>query len=141
MTEPVDLLIHSAAQLVTCASPDGPKRGAAMRDIGLIEDGALAVKDGQVVAVGRSADLRRDCAAATTIDAEGKVVCPGFVNPHTHVVYAGDRAADFELRIQGASYMEIMDAGGGIPAPSSYPTASSASSWCSFAARPAGWGT
>lgn len=110
----IDLLIHSAAQLVTCASPNGLKRGEAMADVGLIANGALAIADGQIVAVGPTPDLRADFSADETIDASGKVVCPGFVDPHTHVVYAGDRVNEFELRIRGASYMEIMGAGGGI---------------------------
>jgi imidazolonepropionase len=109
-----DLLIHSVTQLVTCASPDGPKRGEAMRDIGLIPDGAVAVADGEIVAVGPTADLRANYAAHQTVDASGKVVCPGFVDPHTHAVYAGDRVGEFEMRIQGGTYMEIMKAGGGI---------------------------
>jgi len=110
----IDLLIHNAKQLITCASPNGPKRGQAMRDVGLISNGAVAVSDGEIVAVGPAADLRADYIARETVDAGGKVVCPGFVDPHTHAVYAGDRAAEFEMRIQGASYMEIMNAGGGI---------------------------
>jgi imidazolonepropionase len=110
----IDLLIHSAAQLVTCASPYGPKRGEAMGDVSLLADGAIAIADGQIVAVGPTADLRADFSADETIDASGKVVCPGFVDPHTHVVYAGDRVNEFELRLRGASYMEIMQAGGGI---------------------------
>jgi imidazolonepropionase len=85
-----------------------------MADVGLITDGAIAIADGEIVAVGPSADLRADFRARDTIDASGKVVCPGFVDPHTHVVYAGDRVNEFELRIKGASYMEIMQAGGGI---------------------------
>lgn len=110
----VDLLIHSAAQLVTCAGPNGPKRKAAMLDAGLISNGAVAIADGQIVAAGPSTAIRADYSAKETIDAGGKVVCPGFVDPHTHVVYAGDRAAEFELRLKGAGYMEIMAAGGGI---------------------------
>jgi imidazolonepropionase len=110
----VDLLIHSAHQLVTCASPDGPKRRTAMRDVGLIEDGALAIHDGVIVAVGRSRELRAHYNAAQTLAASGKVVCPGFVDPHTHVVYAGDRIGEFEQRLAGATYLEIMAAGGGI---------------------------
>ena len=110
-----DLLIHSAAQLVTCASLDGkPKRGAAMRDVGVIQDGAVAIRAGVIHAVGPSAQLRSEYTAAETIDASGKVICPGFVDPHTHVAYAGDRVDEFEMRIQGATYMEIMAAGGGI---------------------------
>jgi imidazolonepropionase len=112
--EQIDLLILNIAQLVTCASPDGPKRKEAMQKVDLIEKGAVAVKDEQIVAVGRSADLQASYAAEQTIDATGKVVCPGFVDPHTHVVYAGDRVGEFELRLKGASYMDIMAAGGGI---------------------------
>ena len=109
-----DLLIHNATQLVTCVSPNGPKRNEALRDVGLITDGAVAVADGEIVAVGPTADVQADYTAHEMIDARLRVVCPGFVDPHTHVVYAGDRVAEFELRIKGASYMEIMEAGGGI---------------------------
>ncbi|MCB0163570.1 MAG: imidazolonepropionase [Anaerolineae bacterium] len=110
----IDLLIYNAAQVATCAGPSGPKRGQAMADVGLIEDGAVAVADGQIVAVGPTAELRATYTAGQKIDAAGKVVCPGFVEPHTHVVFAGDRVQEFELRVKGASYMEIMAAGGGI---------------------------
>ena len=112
--ETVDLIIQNAAQLVTCASPDGPKRGCGMRHVGMIEDGAVAVQNGKIVAVGKTAVIHSCFHAAQIIDASGKAVCPGFVDPHTHTVYGGDRAHEFELRIQGASYMEIMAAGGGI---------------------------
>ncbi len=110
----IDLLIHSAAQLVTCASRSGPKRGAAMADVGLIDDGAVAIADGNIVELGTSGELRRTYSATKTIDASGKAVCPGFVDPHTHVVYSGDRVGEFEMRIKGVAYMEIMAAGGGI---------------------------
>jgi len=110
----VDLLIYNATQLVACASPGGPKRGQSMAEVGLILDGAVAIADGQIVAVGPSSEIRADFTARETIDASGKTICPGFVDPHTHVVYAGDRVNEFELRIRGASYMEIMQAGGGI---------------------------
>ena len=110
----VNLLIHSAEQLITCAGPGGPKRGAAMRDVGIIPNGAIAISGGEIVAVGTTADLRARFSAAETMDASGKVVCPGFVDAHTHVVYVGDRVNEFEMRIRGAEYMEIMAAGGGI---------------------------
>ncbi len=110
----VDLLIHSAGQLVTCAAQGEAKRGAKMRDVGLIQDGAVAVQAGVIIAAGSSAQLRAEYTADRTVDAAGKVVCPGFVDPHTHVVYAGNRIDEFEMRISGASYMEIMAAGGGI---------------------------
>jgi imidazolonepropionase len=110
----VDLLILHATQLVTCASSNGPKRGRAMADVGIILDGAVAVAEGEIVAVGPSEHLGADYTARETLDVSGKVVCPGLVDPHTHLVYAGDRTAEFELRIQGATYMQIMQAGGGI---------------------------
>jgi imidazolonepropionase len=113
-----DLLILNAAQLLTCANPKhGPKRGAALADLGLVEDGALASLAGQIVAAGRTADVLAqmdDPDAATIVDARRKVVMPGFVDPHTHALWAGDRAGEFELRLAGATYLEIMQAGGGI---------------------------
>jgi imidazolonepropionase len=109
-----DLIIHSAAQLVTCASVNGPKRGPSMRDVGLLPGGAVAIADGKIVAVGPTVDIRLDYTGRKSTDASNKVVCPGFVDPHTHLVYAGDRTAEFEMRIIGNTYMEIMAAGGGI---------------------------
>jgi imidazolonepropionase len=109
-----DLVIYNAGQLVTSASEGKPKRGRAMRDVGIIEDGAVAIANGKIVAVGRSQDLLRQFEAESDIDAGGLVVCPGFVDPHTHVVYAGERLDEFELKIKGAAYLEILAAGGGI---------------------------
>lgn len=108
-----DLIIYNIGQLVTCASGGKPKRGGEMLDVGIIENGAVAIADGKFVAVGTSHDIRA-FVADQTIDAEGRVVCPGFVDPHTHIVYAGDRLAEFELKIKGADYLEILAAGGGI---------------------------
>jgi imidazolonepropionase len=114
MTETVDLLIHSAAQVLTCAAPRGPKRGAALNDVGVVANGAVAIRDGRIVAVGPSAKLRAAHDARQTLDASGCCVTPGFVDPHTHAVYAGERIDEFEQRIRGASYREIAAAGGGI---------------------------
>jgi imidazolonepropionase len=114
VTEKVDLLIHSASQLLTLASPGGPQRGTTLGDLGLIEHGAIAVQDGQVTMTGPTASVRGQVAATQEIDASGQLVMPGFVDPHTHVVFAGQRANEFEQRIAGATYMEIMAAGGGI---------------------------
>jgi len=114
---PVDLLIHNAAQLLTVPGPVpglGPQRGAAQREIGLLEDGTVAVAEGRIVAVGPTADLRQRFSARESIDATGQVVLPGFVDAHTHAVFAGERAGEFEQRLAGASYLEIMAAGGGI---------------------------
>jgi imidazolonepropionase len=116
MPESIDLLIHSASHLATCAvtGDDGPRRGQRMQDVGLVENGAIAIHAGQIVATGPTSDLQRRFQAHQSIDASGHAICPGFVDPHTHIVYGGDRVHEFEMRIQGATYMEIMAAGGGI---------------------------
>jgi imidazolonepropionase len=113
----VDLLIHSAAQLCVMPAHDGgPQRGARLGDLGLIPDGALAISGDTIVAAGPSAELRAQYTAARELDARGRVVVPGFVDAHTHVVFAGDRAGEFAQRLAGATYLEIMEAGGGIMA-------------------------
>lgn len=109
-----DLLISNIGQLVTCASPSGPKRGTAMTDVGLISNGAVAVQDGKIMTTGKSDEILRQHEAERTVDAKGGIVCPGFVDPHTHIVFAGDRLDEFELKIKGADYLEILAAGGGI---------------------------
>ena len=111
-TSEVDLLIHSAAQLLTLAG--GPQPGRELGRLGMIDDGGVAVAGTRIVAVGPSSELRRRYRPLQEIDAGGRVVLPGFVDPHTHVIWMGDRAAEFELRLQGATYMQIMAAGGGI---------------------------
>ena len=112
MSTRVDLLILSAGQLLTLAGP--PQRGRALGNLGMIPDGALAVEDGKILAVGSNEEIRDQFRSDQAIDAAGSVVLPGLIDPHTHLVWAGDRAAEFELRLKGASYMEIMAAGGGI---------------------------
>jgi imidazolonepropionase len=109
-----DLIIHNAGQLLTCASGGRPKRGREMSDIGIIQNGAVAIRNGRISAVGSSAEILQRYGRAPSIDANGKVVTPGFVDPHTHIVYAGDRLNEFELKIKGAEYLDILAAGGGI---------------------------
>ncbi len=109
-----DLIISNIGQLVTCASDGKPKRGAEMRDVGTIEDGAVAVIGGKIAAVGKSDEILSEYSSENIIDANSKVVCPGFVDPHTHIVFAGDRLNEFELKIKGADYLEILAGGGGI---------------------------
>lgn len=108
-----DLLIHSAAQLVTCAGP-GPKRGAELAEVSAIADGAVAIIGDRIAAVGTTDEIRGGYDADSEIDASGMVVCPGFVDPHTHTIFAGDRVAEFEQRLRGVPYMDILAAGGGI---------------------------
>ncbi|MFQ5856754.1 MAG: imidazolonepropionase [Anaerolineae bacterium] len=114
MTKNVDLLIHSASQLLTCTAPDGPLSGVNQRDIGLIENGAVAILDGQITHVGPTTEVKSAVVARAEMDAAGHVIIPGFVDAHTHVVFAGDRVEEFEQRIAGATYQKIMAAGGGI---------------------------
>ena len=106
------MLIHSASQLLTLAG--GPQRGTALGNLGIIEDGAVLVRDGKIAAVGTTRELRRLHAKEPMLDASGCVVMPGFVDAHTHIVWAGDRAAEFEMKMAGANYLDILAAGGGI---------------------------
>lgn len=110
----IDLLICHADQLITCAAPQGAKRGHAMAEVGIISDGAVAVDDGRIVAVSSSKEICARYTARQQIDAHGHAVCPGLVDAHTHVVYAGDRIEEFEQRLLGKAYLELLQAGGGI---------------------------
>ncbi|MGD0708310.1 MAG: imidazolonepropionase [Anaerolineaceae bacterium] len=107
------MLIYNISQLLAL-TPE-PQRGSELGRLNIIENGAVLVRDGMIEAVGKADDLlHRLPASEPRLDAGGKVVLPGFVDPHTHLVWAGDRAAEFEMRLQGKTYMEIMAAGGGI---------------------------
>jgi imidazolonepropionase len=106
--------VVNIGQLVTLAGPARPRVGAELGDLGLIEDGALLVEDGRIVAAGPYREIRSKGLPHAVVDAEGRCVTPGFVDAHTHLVFAGNRAAEFEQRIEGATYQQIADAGGGI---------------------------
>ena len=106
------MLIHSANQLLTLAG--SPQRGLDLGNLGIIPDGSALVRDGKISAVGNSQALMAKYNDEPRFDASGKVVMPGFVDPHTHALWVGDRSAEFEMRIQGKSYLEILAAGGGI---------------------------
>ncbi|MBU2611570.1 MAG: imidazolonepropionase [Chloroflexi bacterium] len=114
------MLIHSATQLLTLAPPSGgaarggPQRGRDLGKLGILENGAVLIRDEKIVAVGSTAELRAAHPGEPTMDASGCVVMPGFVDPHTHIIWAGDRAAEFEMRLEGAKYLDILAAGGGI---------------------------
>ncbi len=112
--ETVDLILHSASQLCVVPGGDMPQRGTALGDLGIIEDGALAVHNGRIIATGTTGEITSQYTATRFINGNGRCVIPGFVDPHTHLPWAGDRAEEFEQRIAGATYMEIMAAGGGI---------------------------
>lgn len=116
------ILLHSIPQLVTLQLSGyfGPRRGKALSEIGLIHDGAVLVSGGKIASVGTTRDMRRDAwlkkhsKEVVEVDCRGKVIIPGFVDSHTHPVFARPRLVDFEKRIEGASYAEIAEAGGGI---------------------------
>ncbi len=106
------MLIHSASQLLTLTN--APQRGSQLGELGLIPDGAVLIRDSLIQEIGATADLLARFPDEDRLDVGGRVLMPGFVDPHTHLVWAGNRAAEFEMRLQGKSYMEIMAAGGGI---------------------------
>jgi imidazolonepropionase len=115
------LFIRNASQLVTLqGSSKAPLVKGAMSELGIIENGSIWVEGGVIQAVGTDEELlavykgRLD--EAEVIDASGRIVTPGLVDPHTHLVFAGSREQEFNMRLQGATYMEIMNSGGGIHA-------------------------
>lgn len=110
-----DLAVLHCGQLVTLAGPARPRCGAEMRELGIVPGGAMRIRDGRIAAVGPSAEIQRALAENTeVVDAGGRVVLPGFVDAHTHPVFAGTRADEYEERISGATYAEIAARGGGI---------------------------
>jgi imidazolonepropionase len=119
MTKPI--WIKHATQLATLEGKGkGPRSKEAMSELGLIEDGSLWIENGIIQAVGTTNDLEKRYAeklhTADVVEASNHLVTPGLVDPHTHVVYGGSREREFEMRLEGATYMDIMNAGGGIHA-------------------------
>lgn len=112
--EQIDLLIYGASQVCVVPGIDGPQRGAQLGELGLIVDGAVAVHDGRILQTGPTTTLQQAYQADISINAAEQAIIPGFVDPHTHLPWYGDRAHEFEQRLAGATYMEIMAAGGGI---------------------------
>jgi len=111
----VELIVDNVSQLVTLAGPPRPRVGAEMRELGIINNGALLIRDGVIVAVGNAADVNRQAGPnVVRVDAGNSVVMPGFVDPHTHPVFAGTREDEYEMRAAGLSYQHIASQGGGI---------------------------
>ena len=109
------LLITGASQLLTLRG-SGARRGDSLSNLGIIKDGALLVRDGVIEEVGTRAEIEAlpEARAAEKLDVGGRVVLPGFVDSHTHLIHAASRAEEYELKIEGASYEEIAKKGGGI---------------------------
>lgn len=115
------LYIKNASELITVKGySEKPAKKEAMKEIGIIKNGSVLAKDGTIIAVGKEEEIRKKhedlLKEAEVIDATDKVVTPGLVDPHTHIVYAGSRENEYAMRLQGKTYMEIMIAGGGIHA-------------------------
>lgn len=108
-------MIRGASQIVTVGGR-APRRGKALSDIGIVRDGALLLRDGFIYAVGPAAKIERlkESKSAEALDLGGRVVLPGFVDSHTHLIHAASRAEEYELKIQGVGYEEIARKGGGI---------------------------
>jgi imidazolonepropionase len=112
---PSSILVTNCSQLVTLAGPARPRIGTELRDLHIVNDGAMLVQNWRISAVGSRQEIEPLAAAGTeTVDAGGRVVMPGFVDAHTHLVFAGNRADEFEMRCAGMTYQQIAERGGGI---------------------------
>ena len=112
----LSLFFRNAGQLVTLSGRPVPRRGPDLGELGILRGGAVLTRGPIIVAVGRTRDLEADARRlrARAIDCRGRVVMPGFVDSHTHLVFAGSRVDDFEERLRGRTYEEIAASGGGI---------------------------
>ena len=108
--ETVDIFIKNASELITMDGPNRPRIKKEMCELSIIENGSVAIKDGKIVETGNDLEY----GAEKTIDASGKTVMPGFIDPHTHLVFAGSREFELDMKLKGLSYMEILKKGGGI---------------------------
>ena len=106
-------LLH-ASQLVTLAGPKRPRVGKELSELGIIRDGGVLIRDGKIDIVGPSDEIEKKSKGAEVVDLGGRVAMPGFVDPHTHLVFSGNRLDDFERRARGEGYEQIAKAGGGI---------------------------
>ena len=134
------LAIVNCSQLVTVAGPARPRTGSEMRELGIIERGAISIRGSRIERVGTTNEIQslidNDC---KIVDAGGRVVLPGFVDAHTHPVFAGTRAGEFEERSTGATYQEITARGGGIQSTVNKTRAATIDELVSAGRRYAGW--
>ncbi|PYL05849.1 MAG: imidazolonepropionase, partial [Verrucomicrobia bacterium] len=108
------LAVLHASQLVTLAGPKRPRVNGGMAELAIVSDGGMLIRDGKIDRVGRSDEIEKEAGDGQIVDLAGRVVLPGFVDAHTHVVFAGNRLEDFERRARGETYEQIAKAGGGI---------------------------
>ena len=108
------LAVLHASQLITLSGPRRPRVGTELSVLGIIRNGGMLIRDGKIERVGPSDEIEKNVGDADVVDAGGRVVMPGFVDAHTHLVFAGNRLDDFERRARGETYEQIAKAGGGI---------------------------
>src|SRR6266566_4678210 len=108
------LAVLRASQVVTLSGPQRPRVGRELSALGIIRDGGMLIRDGKIERVGPSDEIEKNVGDEEIVDAGGRVVMPGFVDAHTHLVFAGNRLDDFERRSGGETYEQIAKAGGGI---------------------------
>jgi imidazolonepropionase len=108
------LAVLHASQLVTLSGPKRPRVGRELSALGIVRDGGMLIRDGKIESVGPSDEIEKNVSDAEVVDAGGRVVMPGFVDAHTHLVFAGNRLDDFERRSRGETYEQIAKACGGI---------------------------
>lgn len=106
--------VVNCGQLVTLAGPSRPRTGRELQELAILKDAAFTVANGRIEQVGTYAEIQPLIGDAAILDAEGRSVLPGFVDAHTHIVFGGNRVAEFEQRVAGKTYQEIAAAGGGI---------------------------
>jgi imidazolonepropionase len=108
------LAVLHASQLITLTGPKRPRIGTELSELRIIRDGGMLIRDGEIERVGQTDEIEKNIGNAQVVDARGRVVMPGFVDAHTHLVFAGKRLEDFERRSRGETYEQIAKAGGGI---------------------------
>jgi imidazolonepropionase len=133
------IAVLHASQLVTLAGPTRPRVGRELSELAIIPDGGMLIRDDKIDIVGPSTEIEKKARGAQIIDAHGKVVLPGFVDAHTHLVFAGNRLDDFERRVRGDTYEQIAKAGGGIRSTVEKTRAASEADLLMQAKKHAGW--
>ena len=108
------LAVLNASQLVMLRGPKRPRIGPELSELGIIPNGGMLIRNGEIERVGASDEIEKNVGYAEVVDADGRVVMPGFVDAHTHLVFAGNRLEDFERRARGETYEQIAKAGCGI---------------------------
>src|SRR5436190_20897662 len=133
------LAVLHASQVVTLTGPKRPRIGAEMSELAIIREGGMLVRDGKIESVGPSDEMEKNVGDAEVVDARGRSVMPGFVDAHTHLVFAGNRLNDFERRARGETYEQIAKAGGGIWSTVQKTRAASEADLVALAGKHANW--